>query len=389
MSSPRRTSVIVLITLAELAWLAAFGLLFAYRSKVGELGKLHRDLVSATNRLAQVEARYPDANKLFREVNESLAENQRLRERLAVFEKSLGNVPPEEAARRLAAAAEFEKKIVAAEERQRDLQCKLTEMTEAEAKVRAQLATTKNELAKLRMQLAALPPNAAELNEQLRLAQTRVTELEKQLLITQTEIRHREVGEFSIRRELTGLPDGNLRRVIFIMDTSTSMRNSPAWDSARKLIRTWLEFLPVEECALVNFNDSAIGFPKQGYLRVRQPDGTRLVDQQNELLRVFDQAGSGTFTDLMRGLRRAYEYPPADVMVLFTDGEPHVAYQRDSSFANDIFNEVAKHRGVPILTVGLGSYEVEDAGGLQSRTNAPVSFLKKLAHQTGGNFLGR
>jgi hypothetical protein len=358
MTAPRRISVIVLITLAELAWLAAFALLFAYRSKVGELGNVRHNLDSASNTVA-------------------------------IFEKSLGNVTPEEAARRLAAAAEFEEKIAAAEERQKDLQRKLTEEIEAGAKVRAQLATTQDELAKLNTQLAALPPNAAELNDQLRLAQARVTELEKQLLTSQTEIRHREVGEFSIRRELTGLPDGNLRRVIFLMDTSTSIRNSPAWDSARKLIRTWLEFLPVEECVLVNFNDDAIGFPKQSYLRVRQPDGTRLADQQDELLRAFDQARSGTFTDLMRGLRCAYEYPAADVMVLFTDGQPHVNYQRDNSFADDIFKEVAKHPGIPILTVALGSYEVEGAGSLRPQTNAPINFLKELAHQTGGSFLGR
>jgi len=167
------------------------------------------------------------------------------------------------------------------------------------------------------------------------------------------------------------------------------MRNSPAWDSARKLIRTWLEFLPVEECALVNFNDNAIGYPEHGYHRVRQPDGTKLADQREVLLRVFDQARSGTYTDLLRGLRRAYEYPAADVMVLFTDGHPHVGTQRDASLASDIFKEVTRHRSIPILAVALGSYEIEGAGGPQSRTNAPVAFLKQLARQTGGNFLAR
>ena len=48
MNTQRRTSVIVLITLAELAWLAAFGLLFAYRGKVGELGRVTGELKVAT-----------------------------------------------------------------------------------------------------------------------------------------------------------------------------------------------------------------------------------------------------------------------------------------------------------------------------------------------------
>jgi len=351
MSSPKRTSVTVLITLAELAWLAAFALLFAYRSKVGELGELRRNFTTATNTIAQWEAKSSDTAKLLKQANESLAENQRLRDRLVVLEKSSGGVSPEEAARRLTAM--------------------------------------QTELETLRTQLAGLPPNAAELNEQFRTTQARATELETQLFVAQSEIRHREAGEFSIRRELTGLPDGNLRRVIFLVDSSSSMKNSPSWDSARKLIRTWLEFLPVEECALVNFNDGAIGFPENGYLLVRQSDGMKLPEKREELLRAFDQVHSGTYTDLLRGLRRAYEYPPADVMVLFTDGQPHISTKGDAAFASDILKEVAKHRGVPILTVALGSFEIEGAGGPRPRINAPVAFMKELAHETGGSFLAR
>lgn len=379
MTKPRQTSAVILITLAELAWLAAFGLMFAYRGKVGELGNVRQQLHSATNKF-----------------EESVAANQVLRERLALFEKVFRDVTPEEAARRLAAASDSEKKIADAEGRWRESQRALLEKTEAETKIAAKLATAQNDLAKLRTQMAALPPNAAGLDERLRRVQAKAAELEDQLQRTQKEnrqfadtIRQREVGEFSVRRELTGLPDGDLKRVIFLVDSSASMRNSPAWDSTRKLIRTWLEFLPVEECALVTFNDEADGFPKQGYHRVRQPDGTKLVAQREELLRIFDQARSGTFTDVLRALHRAYEYPAADVMVLFTDGQPHVSYQRDSSFASDILKEVSKHRAVPILTVALGNYEIEGAGSPRPRTNAPVAFLKELARQTGGNFLAR
>lgn len=375
----RPTSVVILITLAELAWLAALGLLFVYRGKVGELGDVRRQLHSATNKF-----------------EESVAANQVLRERLALFEKVFRDVTPEEAARRLAAASDSEKKIAEAEGRWRESQRALLEKTEAEAKTAAKLATMQNDLAKLRTQLAAFPPNAAELDERLRRAEARAAELEKQLAGAQADsrkfadtLRQREAGEFSVRRELTGLPDGNLKRVIFLVDTSTSMRTSPAWASARKLMRTWLEFLPVEECALVSFNDKAVGFPKDGYHRVRQPDGTKLAERREEILRVFDETPQGTYTDLLLGLRRAYEYPAADVIVLFTDGHPHVSYQSDSSTGRDVFKEVAKHPRIPVLTVALGSYEIEGAGGPRPRTNAPISFLKELARQTGGSFLAR
>ena len=57
---PRKTSVVILITLAELAWLAAFGLLFAYRGKVGELGRMQQEFITQSNRLAQWEQKLPD-----------------------------------------------------------------------------------------------------------------------------------------------------------------------------------------------------------------------------------------------------------------------------------------------------------------------------------------
>jgi hypothetical protein len=74
---------------------------------------------------------------------------------------------------------------------------------------------------------------------------------------------------------------------------------------------------------------------------------------------------------------------------LFTDGHPRVASRSDPALAKDIFAEVAKHQRIPILTVGVGTYETEGADGPRPKTNAPVAFLKELARRSGGNFLGR
>lgn len=414
MSTPRRTSVIVLITLAELAWLASFGLLFAYRNKVGELGNMRRRLDSTAIKLVELErdleAKAPDLAKMRRDLNESLEVNQVLRMQLEAFVKHLRNVSPEEAARRLTVAGEVkvklddaemkmiekEKSLTEALDQQRKLRLELVDKGKSETAIRKTLATTTAEVERLRKQSAEILSRITDRDEQIRVAQAKVAELEEKLHRSQSEnrqftdtLRQREAGEYSIRRELTGLPDGDLRRVIFLVDTSSSMRSSPAWDSTRKLIRTWLEFLPVEECAMVTFNDAAVGFPEKSYHRVRQADGTILLAQREELLRAFDRARTGTFTDLLRGLRRAYEYPTANVIVLFTDGHPHVDFQRDSAFAREILTEAAKHKGVPILTVALGSYEIVGAGGPRPQTNAPVWFLKALARQTGGNFLAR
>src|SRR5919108_735344 len=94
----RPTSVIILITLAELAWLGAFGLLFAYRSKVGELGNIRRELDTATNRLARWEAKSPDAAELLKKLEVARAEILKLQKGLRAFEQSLRGKPPEEAA---------------------------------------------------------------------------------------------------------------------------------------------------------------------------------------------------------------------------------------------------------------------------------------------------
>jgi hypothetical protein len=395
MNKGRRTSVVVLITLAELAWLAAFGLLFAYRGKVGELGRMRHDLSGTSNLLARWQASAPEVGKLLVEVDAAKAARQRLQEDLAVFNKLLAGAPPEEAARRLAAAEVAEKRLAEADEQSKQLRSRLEEKDKAAAAAVAAQRMAEEEVAKLREELAALTPGVETLGEHLRSATNQLAKAQRDLEQAQVEKnrmleegRHREIGEFSVRRELTGLPDGDLRRVIFLVDTSTSMKRSPAWDSARKLISTWLEFLPVEECVLVNFNDRAVGFPSQGYFRLRDENGRELAGKREELLGVFHRARAGNYTDLLRGLRCAYGYPRADVMVIFTDGHPEVPYESDADLVREIFKEVKDHPGVPILTVALGSYEIEGIG-LKPRVNAAVSFLKELGRRSGGSFLGR
>ena len=74
MIKPRQTSVVILITLAELAWLAAFGLLFAYRGKVGELGKAKEEVRQATNDLAMYRTNAPDMARLLDDLKAAQAE---------------------------------------------------------------------------------------------------------------------------------------------------------------------------------------------------------------------------------------------------------------------------------------------------------------------------
>lgn len=396
MIKPRQTSVVILITLAELAWLAAFGLLFAYRSKVGELGNMRRDLGIASTRLAQWESSAPDAAALLKKLELANTEIGKLQEGLLAFEKLLRNKSPEEAARLLAEAEGVENRLIAIEKEAKDLKLALREQEQKATQALRELRAATNELVSLQLQTAQFPPNVGELSSLWQKATNRVAMLERELSLTQTTntqlsvtLRQREVGEFSVRRELTGLPDGDLRRVAFVVDTSSSMRNSPAWESARSLMRTWMEYLSVEECVLVNFNDNASVFPLKDYLRVRDTDGTPLPGKRQELLAVFDQAPLGVYSDLLKGLKVAYSFPRPDVIVMFTDGHPHVATRGDSTYAAEILKEVAKHPGIPILTVAVGSYEIEGAGGPRERPNPAIGFLKRLAGTSGGSFIAR
>jgi hypothetical protein len=150
-----------------------------------------------------------------------------------------------------------------------------------------------------------------------------------------------------------------------------------------------MEYLSVEECLLVNFNDNALAFPAKGYLRVREADGTPLPSNRQELLAAFDGAKLGVYSDLLKGLKMAYSYPKPDVIVMFTDGHPHVGTKSDTIYAAEILKEVVKQPGIPILTVAVGSYEVEGVGGPRERPNPAISFLKRLAGTSGGSFIAR
>jgi len=379
---PRRTSVVVLITLAELAWLAGLGLLFAYRSKVGELGRVQHELHVAQSDIATLRTSAPNLAALLDKLKAANSNNLDLKQRLDLFTKELNGVSPEEAARRLAAGDK-------AADAQAELERKLQQQEDDLKKLKGELESTNNDLAASKKLCSDLSLQLADLQKQLAKVILGATNLADRLSESEREKHQWVEGEFAVRRELTGLPDDKLQRVIFLVDTSTSMRESPFWDSTKQFIKTWLQFLPVEECALVNFNDKATGYPKGGYFRVRDSDGRELPTQRDDFLKYFDEVGSGTFTDLMKGLKLAYRYPPADVMVLFTDGLPHVNYQGDASFARDILAEVAKHRGPPILAVALGGYEVENEGGFFPHTNSAIAFLKELGHSTGGSFIAR
>lgn len=389
MTKPRQTSVAVLITLAELAWLAAFGMVFAYKGKVGELG-------AAQQRVALIAEGAKDVPKLVDERERARAEVTNLQQRLDSFRQYLGGKSIEEAGRLLKLASESEKLISETKTELKNTSDELTRRNASINELQSQLELTNKLLAEVSRKWRSVPTNFMDMprlyqeaTSNLVNAHARLESVGVLLEGLSNRIGALELGEIAIRRELIGLPSTQLHRVIFVADTSSSMRNSPAWQEARSLMRLWIEYLSVEECVLVTFNDKAIAFPQTGYHRVRDSRGTPLAEQKVKLMAAFDSARPGVYSDLLDALRLVYSRPSPDLIVLFTDGHPHVASKMDTSFGSAILKEVSQHPGIPILTVAVGSYEIENAGGPTERRNRAIAFLKQLASQTGGSFIGR
>jgi len=383
MIRPRQTPVVVLVTLAELAWLAAFGLLIAYRGKVGEVGDLRRQV-------AQIETASTNLTQLVEERDNARRLISGLQAQLDALSRNLGGRTPDEATRTLILAEESVAKLQKTDGQFQQMAEDLARERVALLESKNRLQTNGEALQEMRRQLNAIPDNALDLVRQHREALSQLELTGTRMAGLSNRIAQLEVEEVSIRRELIGLPPNDLRRVVFIVDTSSSMRGSPAWEEARSIMRMWIEYLSFEECSLVNFNDRATIFPSGGYHRVRDAGGRVQADQKAALLAAFDKATPGTFSDLLKGLRLAYSRPSPDLIVLLTDGHPHVATQSDKSYAQAILREVSLHPKIPILAVAVGSYEVEGAGGPAERRNAAISFLKSLARSTKeGGFIGR
>jgi hypothetical protein len=389
MIKPQKTSVVVLITLAELAWLAAFGLLFAYRGKDIELHKMAGQHQVVTNRLAEWEAASPDTAKLLGDLELARQETNRLSAELQILASQLGGLDGREVAAVLSSAEIAKSNWASAEQTIRSLEGQLARLQAAHTNAVQSLDAANREVTLLQREkaegdgkLAGMQQDVSSLKqEKLRISDDKAT--------LENRVRQLELGEVAIRRELTGLPTNELHRVVFVVDSSSSMYNSPAWKSARELIRTWVEYLSVQECVLINFSDQADAFPKSGYHRVRDETGKVLAHRREELLAAFDSAKVGVYSDLLKALKSAYNYPQCDLIVLFTDGQPRVPTASDASYAAGILKEVEWHSDIPILAVAVGSYEIEGAGGPREKANAAIVFLKALAKKTGGSFLGR
>jgi septal ring factor EnvC (AmiA/AmiB activator) len=263
----------------------------------------------------------------------------------------------------------------------RELQDTRARAQEADAK--AKEATERAEDYLSRLQRAA--DYVEGINENKQMLQFRVDALKVQLANALDDLKESQQQlsqslsrEKSINRELVGLR-GGLRRVAILFDSSGSMGQDGRWEEVQRIASTWLDHLNVDECVLIVFSDEATAFPVDGsMLRVSGPDGDanriRLLNQ----LRSVKPSG---WTNTLAAMQKAYGYADLDTIILFSDGAP--TYDGKNVFnaeaAQQIYALCRRHSNIPVNAIGLGNYFDEELS----------TFLRTVAHLTGGTFLGR
>ena len=156
MIRPRQTPVVVLVTLAELAWLAAFGLLIAYRGKVGEVGDLRRQV-------AQIETASTNLTQLVEERDNARRLISGLQAQLGTLSRNLGGRTPDEATRTLILAEESVAKLQKTDGQFQQMAEDLARERVALLESKNRLQTNGEALQEMRRQLNAIPDNALDL----------------------------------------------------------------------------------------------------------------------------------------------------------------------------------------------------------------------------------
>lgn len=320
-----------------------------------------------------------------------------------VRQLQLGNLTYSNEVARLTAEAEVQSNLLA--QARRDLRDREVRLADAAAR----LARAAEELERLRdrekqepSRLAILEQELADarnVHEELRL---RLAGLEEEKRRLQEKLAQSTTGQAGIRQELVGLRggvEGRMKRVVFLLDRSASMAEGNRWEDALQVIRAWLKHLPVEECALVTFNDRPMPFPRSGGMLTVGSDETA---RENLLAQVSRLRPAG-HTATLDAFKAAYGYPGLDTIIFFTDGEPYVpggvkasAQSEDeaqdetqvgkaqrqsmgSRHMDEVLRLVSQRAHIPVNVVALGSY-------FQKRQS---DFLLELARRTGGAFIGR
>jgi DNA repair exonuclease SbcCD ATPase subunit len=259
-----------------------------------------------------------------------------------------------------------------------DLRKKGSKLWKEFQKLKQELQIADQVLSDAQAEIDALKQKNAA-TEQLAKEHTRMAEDIAILQAKYEEALKQDQDEKSIRGELIGLK-GKLDRVAILFDASESMKEGDRWNSAQKVIASWLEYLAMKECVLIVFSDNVNAYPADGtYVKLSSEDSQ---EQRQELLDFLSQFAPEGRTNTLAALQKAYEYEDLDTIVLFTDGSPYIGRSMDridTVMVDEIYELCANKKNIPINAVGLGNYFSPELS----------AFLLKIAELTDGTFVGR
>jgi hypothetical protein len=274
---------------------------------------------------------------------------------------------------------------------QRDLALARGELAKAQVLVEGAKSATKREapqLAVLEQRVAEVVAEKVRVELELAAALKELEDHKRRGRDLTARIAKADTGDRQMRQEILGI-SGSLERVVFLVDQSGSMRgDSERWNSALKVVHTWIDHLPVREAALIWFSSDVVRFPAVGMVRLTDEEGKGAL--LRELNSPRDGGGSTSFK---QAIDAAFSYEGATAIVLFTDGKPdsgadasisgepaEVEIPRYVQSKRDGMRTRLKDAQIPRLhVVAVGDY---------FRRNA-AQFLIELSKQGGGTFIGR
>ncbi|WP_417380098.1 VWA domain-containing protein [Gimesia sp.] len=253
----------------------------------------------------------------------------------------------------------------------------------------------KEEIKKLKLELAKIKKTLSE-------KETKISQLnfEKQKLQMQLNERDKTISE--LKKEITELKDdiaelgntansivalrGKLQNVVFLFDSSESMKDSGRFDKSKELLSQWIKNLRMDRFAIIDFDNNI------------SPFRTELVecDEDNRLLAasfIKDNIEADGQTQTQTAIENTFEYyPEVDTIVIFTDGRATDNNGREltKTEADKIRAWLLeKHPNVVINTVGIGDYIHKTAGDNNSGETMEFGFfLQMLAKKHNGVFIG-
>lgn len=273
---------------------------------------------------------------------------------------------------------ELRRKLRGLETQLDDAKSKLTLATQRLNKAKAdlsaseaKLSTSNAQLTKANADLALAKRNVEEANAKLAAALAKASRTQGELDDVVGQLVNAERAEGQLRQELVGIK-GSMKRVVFVVDRSGSMKDDERWEEAKGLIESWLKHLSVENAALLVYNNHVLQYPRNGTL---QAINASTRDGFIDALTTLKPEGT---TNTMRALKVAYKYRPTTI-ILFSDGKP-TDDEGNATSTEDVLNLVRSNRGVVVNTIGLGLYfDNEDT----------VRFLMNLAEITDGSYRAR